>query len=304
MEVAPRDRAPASATMKILIDGQFFDEANAKISVFDHGFLYGDGIFEGMRVYGGRIFLLREHLDRLFASARAILLELPLSHDELSAAVVRACRENGVRDGYIRLIVSRGVGPFGLHPSKCKRPSVVVIADQIQVYPSEVYAKGLEVVTVATTRNLHSALNPAIKSLNYLNNVLAKIEAKNSGCEEAIMVNGDGYVAECTGQNIFLVKGSKLLTPPMSSGALCGITRDVVMQIASDVGLTASEPNLTRYDVFNADECFLTGTATEIMPVTKVDGRKIGNGMPGARTAQITDRFRTLTQTTGEPIGI
>jgi branched-chain amino acid aminotransferase len=288
--------------MKIYIDGQYFDENNAKISVFDHGLLYGDGIFEGIRAYNGRVFRLKEHIDRLFYSAKAILLNIPISHAEVMKAVVETCRKNGLRDGYIRLVVTRGVGGLGLNPNRCKHPSVIVIADKIQLYPAEYYEKGLEIITVPTTRNLHSALNPAIKSLNYLNNILAKIEANNGGCEEAIMLNNEGYVAECTGDNLFLVKGSELLTPPLSAGALYGITRGVVMDLARESGLKVSEPNLTRYDVFNADECFLTGTGAEVVPVVKVDGRVIGSGTPGPRTRELVKKYHALVQTSGEPI--
>jgi branched-chain amino acid aminotransferase len=288
--------------MKIFIDGQYFDENSAKISVFDHGLLYGDGIFEGIRAYNGRVFKLKEHIDRLFYSAKAILLTIPMSHAEVCKAVVDTCRENGLRDGYIRLVVTRGVGGLGLNPNKCKRPSVIVIADKIQLYPKEYYENGLTIITVPTTRNLHSALNPAIKSLNYLNNILAKIEANNGGCEEAIMLNNEGYVAECTGDNIFLIKGNEMLTPPLSAGALYGITRGVVMELARASGLKVSEPNLTRYDVFNADECFLTGTGAEVVPVVKVDGRPIGDGKPGARTRELVKKYHELVQSTGEPI--
>src|SRR5436190_1747270 len=240
--------------MKIYIDGKYYDEQNAKVSVFDHGLLYGDGIFEGIRAYNGRVFKLKEHIDRLFCSAKAILLNIPLSHDEITRAVVATCRENNIRDGYIRLVVTRGVGGLGLNPNKCKHPSVIVIADKIQLYPQEFYERGLEIITVPTTRNLHSALNPAIKSLNYLNNILAKIEANNGGCEEAIMLNAEGYVAECTGDNVFIIKGNELLTPPLRAGALYGITRGVVMDLARQSGMAVSEPYLSRYDLFNADE--------------------------------------------------
>jgi branched-chain amino acid aminotransferase len=288
--------------MKIFIDGQYFDENSAKISVFDHGLLYGDGIFEGIRAYNGRVFKLKEHIDRLFYSAKAILLNMPMSHQEITKAVVDTCRENGLREGYIRLIVTRGVGGLGLNPNKCKRPSVIIIADKIQLYPVEHYEKGLEIITVPTTRNLHNAVNPAIKSLNYLNNILAKIEANNGGCEEAIMLNNEGYVAECTGDNIFIIKGNELLTPPLSAGALYGITRGVVMELARESGLRVSEPNLTRYDVFNADECFLTGTGAEVVPVVKVDGRVIGSGTPGHRTRELVKKYHTLVQSSGEPI--
>ena len=288
--------------MKIYIDGQYFDEQNAKISVFDHGLLYGDGIFEGIRAYNGRVFRLKEHIDRLFYSAKAILLTIPISHAEMMKAVVDTCRENGLRDGYIRLLVTRGVGTLGLNPNKCKRPSVIVIADKIQLYPKEYYERGLDIITVPTTRNLHNAVNPAIKSLNYLNNILAKIEANNGGCEEAIMLNSEGYVAECTGDNIFIVRGNELLTPPLSAGALYGITRGVVMDLAREAGLKVSEPNLTRYDIFNADECFVTGTGAEVVPVVKVDGRVIGSGKPGPRTQELVKKYHDLVQSSGEPI--
>ncbi|HEV8541684.1 MAG TPA: branched-chain-amino-acid transaminase [Verrucomicrobiae bacterium] len=288
--------------MKIFIDGQYFDENNAKISVFDHGLLYGDGIFEGIRAYNGRVFKLEEHIDRLFYSAKAILLTIPMSHQAMVKAVVDTCRENKLRNGYIRLVVTRGAGGLGLNPNKCKHPSVIIIADKIQLYPVEYYEKGLEIITVPTTRNLHSALNPAIKSLNYLNNILAKIEANNGGCEEAIMLNNEGYVAECTGDNIFIVKGQELLTPPLSAGALYGITRGVVMDLARESGLKVSEPNLTRYDIFNADECFLTGTGAEVVPVVKLDGRVIGTGTPGPRTRELVKKYHELVQSSGEPI--
>jgi branched-chain amino acid aminotransferase len=288
--------------MKIFIDGQYYDEQNAKISVFDHGLLYGDGIFEGIRAYNGRVFRLKEHIDRLFYSAKAILLTIPMSHEEICRVVVETCRQNNLREGYIRLLVTRGIGGLGLNPNRCKSPSVVVIADKIQLYPPEYYEKGLTIITVPTTRNLHSALNPAIKSLNYLNNILAKIEANNGGCEEAVMLNAEGYVAECTGDNLFIVKGNQLMTPPLSAGALYGITRGVVMELARTSGLEVSEPNLTRYDLFNADECFLTGTGAECVPVVKIDGRVIGTGTPGPRTRELVKKYHELVQSSGEPI--
>jgi branched-chain amino acid aminotransferase len=288
--------------MKVFIDGKFCDERDAKVSVFDHGLLYGDGIFEGIRAYNGRVFRLKEHIDRLFYSAKAILLTIPMTHADLMKAVVDSCRENNLRDGYIRLIVTRGVGTLGLNPNRCKNPSVIIIADKIQLYPQELYERGMEIITVPTVRNLHSALNPAIKSLNYLNNILAKIEANNSGCEEAIMLNAEGFVSECTGDNIFIVKEGKLMTPPLSAGALYGITRGVVMDLAQKAGMLVSEPNLTRYDVFNADECFLTGTGAEIVPVVKVDGRVIGTGKPGEFTRKLVTEYHSLTKVSGEPI--
>jgi branched-chain amino acid aminotransferase len=288
--------------MKIYIDGHFCDENDAKVSVFDHGLLYGDGIFEGIRAYHGRVFRLKEHIDRLFYSAKAILLNVPMPHAEVMRAVVETCRQNNLRDGYIRLLVTRGVGTLGLNPNRCKNPSLIIIADAIQLYPPEMYDKGMEIVTVPTTRNLHSALNPAIKSLNYLNNILAKIEASNAGCEEAVMLNAEGYVAECTGDNIFIVKAGQLFTPPLSAGALYGITRGVVMDLAREEGVTVAEPNLTRYDLFNADECFLSGTGAELIPIVKIDGRVIGPGRPGPLTRKLVDKYRSLTKTSGEPI--
>jgi branched-chain amino acid aminotransferase len=288
--------------MKIYIDGKYYDERTAKISVFDHGLLYGDGIFEGIRAYNGRVFKLKEHIDRLFCSAKSLILSIPLGHAEMMAAVVETCRRNKLRDGYIRLVVTRGPGTLGLNPNRCKKPSVIIIAGKIQLYPPELYQHGMEIITVPTTRNLHSALNPAIKSLNYLNNILAKIEANNAGYEEAIMLNAEGFVAECTGDNIFIVKEGHLLTPPLSAGALYGITRRVVMELAAESGLKVSEPNLTRYDLFNADECFLTGTGAEVVPVVKIDGRVIGTGKPGPVTENLVAQYHALTKASGEPI--
>ena len=288
--------------MKIYVDGKYCDEKNAKISVFDHGLLYGDGIFEGIRAYNGRVFQLKEHIDRLFYSAKAILLDIPMSHGEVMKAVVETCRQNGIRDGYIRLLVTRGIGTLGLNPNRCKDPSVIIIADKIQLYAPELYEKGMEIITVPTTRNLHSALNPAIKSLNYLNNILAKMEANIAGCEEAVMLNAEGFVSECTGDNIFIVKAGRVLTPPLSAGALHGITRGVVMDLAREEGVTVAEPNLTRYDLFNADECFLTGTGAELIPIVKIDGRVIGTGRPGPLTGKLVGKYRALTKISGEPI--
>ena len=288
--------------MKIYIDGKYYDEKSAKISVFDHGLLYGDGIFEGIRAYNSRVFKLKEHIDRLFYSAKAIMLTIPLTHAQMMRAVVETCRASKIKDGYIRLLVTRGVGTLGLNPNRCKKPSVIIIADKMQLYPDSYYRDGMEIITVPTVRNLHSALNPAIKSLNYLNNILAKIEANNGGCEEAVMLNAEGFVAECTGDNIFIIKGGNLFTPPLSAGALYGITRGVVMELAKKSGLNVSEPNLTRYDLFNADEFFVTGTGAELVPVVKVDGRVIGTGKPGPITKQLVSQFRSLTKSSGEPI--
>jgi branched-chain amino acid aminotransferase len=288
--------------MKIYIDGKYYDERNARISVFDHGLLYGDGIFEGIRVYNGRVFKLKEHIDRLFCSAKSILLQIPLSHAKIMAAIVETCRRNRIRDGYVRLVVTRGPGTLGLNPNRCKNPSMIIIAGKIQLYPPELYQRGMEIVTVPTTRNLHSALNPAIKSLNYLNNVLAKIEANNAGCEEAIMLNAQGFVAECTGDNLFIMKDGCLLTPPLTAGALYGITRRVVMELAVQSGVQVRECDLTRYDLFNAEECFLTGSAAELMPVVKIDGRVIGDGKPGKVTGDLMTQYHALTKASGEPI--
>src|SRR5262245_1179314 len=288
--------------MKVYVDGKYYGERDAKVSVFDHGLLYGDGIFEGIRAYNSRVFKLKEHIDRLFYSAKGILLQMPLNHAAMTQAVIDTCRRNRIRDGYIRLVVTRGIGTLGLNPNRCKKPSVIIIAGKIQLYPPEYYDRGLDIITVPTVRNLHSALNPAIKSLNYLNNILAKIEANNGGCEEAVMLNSEGFVAECTGDNLFIVKGSQLLTPPLSAGALYGITRRVIIELASEAGLAVSEPNLTRYDLFNADECFLSGTGAELIPVVKIDGRVIGAGRPGPVTKSLVEKYKALTKISGEPI--
>ena len=280
--------------MKIYIDGKYYNERQARISVFDHGLLYGDGIFEGIRAYNGRVFKLKEHVDRLFCSAKSILLRLPLAHAEIMAAVVETCRRNKLRDGYIRLVVTRGPGSLGLSPNSCKRSSLIIIAGEIQLYPPQIYQRGMDLVTVPTTRNLHSALNPAIKTLNYLNNIMAKIEANNAGCEEAIMLNREGFVAECTGDNLFIVREGGLVTPPLSAGALYGITRRVAMELAAEAGLKVGEADLTRHELFNADECFLTGTGAELVPVVKIDGRVIGTGKPGPVTRQLVDAVPCL----------
>ncbi len=288
--------------MKIFIDGRFYSEKNAKVSVFDHGLLYGDGVFEGIRVYGGRIFKLDEHLDRLCASARAILLKVPLSREAMTQATVKTCRLNKLKDGYIRLVVTRGVGYLGLSPYKCKAPSVIIIAATIELYPEEVYRKGMKLVTVGTMRTPPASLSPSIKSLNYLNNIMAKVEAIQAGGDEGLMLNAQGHIAECTGDNIFILRRGVLLTPPISAGALCGITRQVAMELAAQAGLPTREENLTRYDLFNAEECFLTGTAAEVVPVAWIDGRPIGNGQPGPVTRDLMQRYRDLTAREGAPI--
>jgi branched-chain amino acid aminotransferase len=288
--------------MKIYIDGKFCSERDAKISVFDHGLLYGDGVFEGIRAYNGRVFKLKEHIDRLFYSAKAILLDIPMSHAAICRATVETIRANKLKDSYVRLIVTRGIGTLGLNPRSCKKPGVIIIAGKIQVYPAGLYNRGMEIVTVPTVRNLHSSINPAIKSLNYLNNILAKIEANNAGVEEAVMLNSEGYVAEGTADNLFIVKNGALFTPPLSAGALYGITRGTVIELAEQSGVKVSEPNLTRYDLFNADECFVTGTGAEIMPVVKIDGRVIGAGKPGPLTRKLVEEYHALTKVSGEPI--
>jgi branched-chain amino acid aminotransferase len=290
--------------MKVYIDGELVEEAAAKISVFDHGLLYGDGVFEGIRMYHNRIFKLKEHIERLYWSAKAILLTIPMTPEALMQACVETCRANQLRDGYIRLLVTRGAGTLGLDPRRCPKASVIIIASNIQLYPKEHYERGLKIVTVPTTRMGVNAVNPAIKSLNYLNNVLARIEANNAGVEEAIMLNSEGYVAECTGDNIFLVHKGKLVTPPLSAGALHGITRNTVLECAAALGMPTGEPNLTRYDVYIADEMFLTGTAAEIIPVVQVDGRIIGDGKPGPCTAKLSEAFHKRTEIDGEPIFI
>jgi len=288
--------------MKVYINGKFYSEKNSKISVFDHGLLYGDGVFEGIRAYHGRVFKLKEHIDRLFYSAKAILLNIPMSKEQLMDATVETCRKNNLNDGYVRLVVTRGAGTLGLNPNRCSNPQVIIIADTIQLYPASLYKKGMEIVTVATTRNHHNAVNPAIKSLNYLNNILAKIEANTAGYEEAIMLNSEGYVAECTGDNLFIIKDNQMFTPSLSSGALHGITRQTSIDLVGELGVPTSEPNLTRYDLYNADECFLTGTGAEIVPVVKIDERKIGNGKPGKITKKLVKAYQELTKVSGEPI--
>ncbi|HTB81574.1 MAG TPA: branched-chain-amino-acid transaminase [Opitutaceae bacterium] len=278
--------------MKIYLDGKFVDAADAKVSVFDHGLLYGDGVFEGIRLYGGNLFRLDEHLERFEYSAKSILLKLPLTRAELSAVVCESCRQNGLKDGYIRLVATRGVGDLGLSPWLCPKPTIFAIADKIALYPKEHYEKGLEIVTAPTRRWSPDALPSTVKSLNYLNNILAKIEARQAGALEAIMLNDQGYVAECTGDNLFIVHKGTILTPAASQGALKGITRDAVFDIAEELGVPIRENNLTRYDVWNADECFLTGTGAEVIPVVKLDGREIGTAKPGSITQAVLASFR------------
>jgi branched-chain amino acid aminotransferase len=279
---------------KVSINGQLVDKADAKISVYDHGLLYGDGVFEGIRVYSGKVFRLREHLDRLYESARHIFLEIPWPRDKMADEVLRTVAANDKRDGYIRLVVTRGAGSLGLDPGKCSNPQVIVIVDDIALYPPEYYEKGLEVITSSFIRNHPGALSPRIKSLNYLNNILAKVEAVRAGCQEALMLNHNGELAECTGDNIFLVKRGILRTPPINAGLLEGITRDAVIELARGAKIEVQEIELTRHDVYAADECFLTGTAAEVVPVVKCDGRLIGAGKPGPVTRQLRERFLAL----------
>lgn len=278
--------------MQIYLDGKYVDQADAKISVFDHGLLYGDGIFEGIRLYSGNVFRLEEHLERFELSARAILLTLPLSRRELAEVVCECCRRNNLADGYIRLVATRGPGDLGLAPWLCAKPSVFCIADRISLYPQEYYDNGLAIVTVPTRRIAPDALPPTVKSLNYLNNILAKIEARQAGALEAIMLNAQGYIAECTADNVFLVQKGELLTPAASQGALKGITRQSIFDLAKEIGVPIREADLTRYDMWCADEGFLTGTGAEVIPVVKLDGRQLGDGKPGPITKKVLAAFR------------
>jgi branched-chain amino acid aminotransferase len=281
---------------QIYISGKFFPQDEAKISVFDHGLLYGDGVFEGLRSYRGKVFRLDEHIRRLYESAKAIWLEIPMSPDEMCDAVNESVRVNKIDDGYIRLVVTRGAGTLGLDPNRCSNPQVIIIADAISLYPKELYEKGLDIITVSVQRTHPAALNPRIKSLNYLNNILAKIEGIQAGCIEALMLNHKGEIAECTGDNIFLVRQGVLQTPPLEAGILEGVTRDAVIEVAKEAGIDVREMPLTKHDVYIADECFLTGTAAEIIPVVRVDSRVIGSGKPGPMTRDLEKRFKRLTQ--------
>ena len=286
--------------MKIYMNGKFVEKEDAKVSVFDHGLLYGDGIFEGIRAYNRRVFKLKEHVIRLFESAQSLMLKIPLNQEQMCAAIVDTLKANDLSDAYIRPIVTRGVGDLGLDPRKCTGgPSIIIIADKIALYPEKFYKEGLEIITVPTVRNLPEALNPQLKTLNYLNNILAKIEATNLGYDEAIMLDNMGYVAECTGDNIFIVKNSHLYTPPQCMGTLRGITRDSVLEIAEREKIDTHEHVITRHEVYNADECFLTGTAAEIIPVVKIDGRTIGTGNPGPMTLRLIKEFKELTKIDG-----
>ena len=279
--------------MDVYIDGKFYPKEEAKVSVFDHGLLYGDGVFEGIRVYENCIFRLDEHLERLEDSAKAIMLKMPWTREEIALATVESCRRNGIRNGYIRLLVTRGVGDLGLSPTNCKGPSLIIIADTIKLYPPEMYTNGMKLITVPTPRTGHASLPPMVKSLNYLNNIMAKIEGQLHGYNEVIMLNDQGYIAECSADNFFVIRKGVLYTPAGYAGALRGITRAVVMEIAKAAGIPVVETNLTRYDAWTADECFITGSGAEIVPIIQIDGREIGTGKPGPYTAKVLKIFRT-----------
>ncbi len=278
--------------LKIFLNGEYVEKKDAKVSVFDHGLLYGDGVFEGIRSYAGKPFKLAEHVDRLFKSAKVLMLSIPYTRDEMSGIIIRTLEENGIEEGYVRVIVTRGPGDLGLDPRKCPKPSVIVIADEIALYPEEMYKKGIGVVTVPVQRIAPSMLDPRVKSLNYLNNIMAKMHATNAGKPEAMMVSSDGYIVECSGENVFLVSGTSLITPPVYLGSLEGITRDTVMELASGMGMEVAERCVTLYDAYNADECFLTGSAAEIVPVYEVDGRQIADGKPGKSTLALIEAYR------------
>ncbi len=288
--------------MLICLNGKFVPKNKAVVSVFDHGLLYGDGVFEGIRSYNGRVFKLDEHIERLYDSAKALVMNIPVSKEKMKAEILLTLRKNKLKDAYIRVVVTRGPGDLGLNPTKCPKAFYFIIAASIALYPEEFYKKGLAVITVSTRRNIPEALSPKIKSLNYLNNIMAKIEANNYGVLEAIMLNREGYVAECTGDNIFMVSKGRLVTPPTSIGALEGITRDEVMKLAEGAGIRALEKTFTTYDMYVAEEAFLTGTAAEIIPVISVDGRKIGSGKPGPVTLSLIKKYRELTQSEGTEI--
>ena len=288
--------------MLIYIDGEFLPKAEAKVSVFDHGLLYGDGVFEGIRSYNGRVFKLDEHLERLYDSAKSIMLEIPISIETMKETVLETLRRNHLTEAYIRLVITRGVGDLGLDPDKCPKPSIIIIADKIVLYPQKFYEEGLEIVTASVRRNYAEAINPRIKSLNYLNNILAKIEGKQAGAEEVLMLNAEGYVVECSGDNIFWIKHETLVTPPVHMGILEGVTRNSVIHLARDAGIHVEERVFTRHDLYIADECFLTGTAAEVIPVVKIDRRAIGDGHPGKITQRLISAFRQYANSCGTPI--
>jgi branched-chain amino acid aminotransferase len=279
---------------KIYISGKLYDKADAKISVFDHALLYGDGVFEGIRAYSGRVFRLKPHVDRLYESAQAIHLQIPMSREQMASAIRETLADNKLSDAYIRVVVTRGAGSLGFDPRKTTDPQIIIITDQISLYPEELYDHGLKIITAATTRNHPNAVNPRIKSLNYLNNIMAKIEATHAGCLEALMLNHKGELAECTGDNIFVVQQGRIHTPSIDSGILEGITREAVIELARAAGYTVIERTMDRFDVFKAQECFLTGTAAELIPVVECDGRVIGSGRPGPITRELRQRFQTL----------
>jgi branched-chain amino acid aminotransferase len=280
--------------MMIYIDGKYFQKEEAKISVFDHGLLYGDGVFEGIRIYNGTIFKLGEHIERLYQSAKAILLDIPATREEMRDIVSDAVRKNKKDKGYIRLIVTRGEGALGIDPAACRRATIIVIVDDIRLYPDEYYQKGIEIITASSRRMPSDSLDPRVKSLNYLNNIMAKLEANIAGCLEAVMLNKEGYVTECTGDNIFIVNKGELFTPAPFHGALDGITMQTVVEIAGSLGISAHQAALTRYDLYNADECFMTGTGAEIIPVITIDGRLVGNGTPGVVTKKLINAYREM----------
>jgi branched-chain amino acid aminotransferase len=288
--------------MSIWMDGRLVPREQATVSVFDHGLLYGDGIFEGIRVYNRRVFRLEQHLDRLWDSAKAIALEIPMDRAAMVEALRTTIKANEKADGYIRLIVTRGAGDLGVDPTKCPKPTIIIIVTDIQVYPAELYARGIKVITSATRQISHDAFDPRVKSLNYLKNVLAKIDANRAGAQEAILLNAEGFVGECTADNLFVVKNGALLTPSPQDGALEGITRGALLELAGEARIPAKEQRLTRYDVYTADECFLSGTGAEVMPIAEVDGRKIGAATPGAVTKQLLDAFHALVRREGDPI--
>ncbi len=289
--------------LQVYVDGRLVDEQDAKISVFDHGLLYGDGVFEGIRFYNGRVFRCEEHIRRLFDSANAIALRIPMTPEEVTEAMIKTIRANDLRDGYVRLVVTRGAGGLGLNPHLCPKPSLIVIASTITLYPPEDYVNGLKLVTCSTRRPTPASLSPEVKSLNYLNNVMAKLEALNAGAVEGVMLNEQGFVAECTGDNVFVVREGAIRTPPVSAGALNGITRRVIFEVATELGIPLEESNMTRYELYTADEVFLTGTAAEVIPVAEYDGRVVGKtGKPGPVTLRCIDRFRELVKNTGTPI--
>jgi branched-chain amino acid aminotransferase len=284
------------------VNGAFLPKEEAKISVYDHGYLYGDGIFEGIRAYGGRVFRLEQHLDRLYDSARYLMLDIPLSRDEMREAILETVRRSGLRDAYIRPVISRGVGDLGLDPRKCKGATVVIIVDTIQLYPKEAYARGLRAVTATTRKIRPDALSPQAKTLNYLNNIMARLEANQAGADEAIMLTGDGYVSECTADNFFIVRRGEVWTSPPFLGILKGVTRESVMALARALEIPAWEKVFTLHDVYTADECFLTGTGAEIGPVTEVDARPIGTGRPGPISLRLGEAFRELVRSEGTPV--